>query len=106
MAKMADKIRLTNLDPELESLIQIEYHRVSGKIVDIVDGTETNCLVVAVPLTHPKGEYAYYFQIRFALDYAICTGVIPTDKFVNVMARAPPQIKTLLSEQYPDWIIG
>jgi hypothetical protein len=50
-----------------------------------------------VPLDDPKGELAFYMNVRNALIYGLVHGKIPDDKFGKVLRGAPREIIDLLS---------
>src|SRR3989344_7430781 len=95
----------------IDQELLLHYEQVQGKIGEIISGKEQNNQVVApdfldptvcasnLPWTDPRGEFAYYFQIRTAWEYALVKGEIPADKFEPVLRRAPGEVKRDLSDR-------
>lgn len=106
------------LESELLNQLIIDYCNVQTSMTNILRGKRSNQEIFSpdyieptldgqsVPLSNPKGEFAYFWRIRTALELAMVTGSVPG----NMMpANSPRYLKELKKEgtvSYDDMFIG
>ena len=98
------------LNEETKEAILRYYDSVQSRMSKILKGQMINNEIVspdfltptiggALPLAHPKGEFAYYFRIRTGLEYALLSGKIPAK---YIMRNSPDEITKLGDEEYQE----
>jgi len=92
---------MKKLNAHIENLVKNDYSLVLSKMDAILQGKRPNSqvrnpdyleptvLYGDFPLDDSQGEFVYYSKIRTALEDALTKGKISSDKFSNLLIRAP-----------------